>query len=195
MDIATKIELIESELSKRYPQYTLIRLSVPYDNSTDADDDTEYSSYIYTNADLSKNPFGVGNLSYTDRELKTLFDGLGDWYHVFTEDAIDLRYSVQIGGNGLVSNKSNKETPIFILSKGTDNIRACLENNFTTQVYFQGETIVIGTVLYVDSQRTTRVSGGNLWYRVFQSSSNIYYIIQIDSNGTTIGIKNCKPTS
>lgn len=182
---------INNTLRPRYPQYYLFRISDGYVTSSEADADTTYTSYVYSDG---VNAFETGNFAFTNISQTTPFAGGDLWYHVFSEDTTDLYYSVQISNIGEVTDQSNQVT-IFILSNGVMDgtpSKLCDEPS-TTLVYNTSRNFTIGSYTYDDSGLTRPFEGLNLYYNVYNSNESLAgYIVQISSLGEVLNKINCE---
>lgn len=190
--VQTKIDsYINNTLRPRYPQYYLFRLSTGWATSAEADADTTYTSYVYSDGE---NVFEVGNFAFTNISQTTPFAGGDLWYHVFSEDKTDLDYSVQISNVGEVIDQSNQVT-IFILSDGSsDNTpgKVCIAPS-QTLVYNTSTDFIIGSYTYTDIRLTRVFDGNNLYYNVYNRNESLSgYFVQISSLGEVLDKINCK---
>jgi hypothetical protein len=190
--VQTKIDsYINNTLRPRYPQYYLFRISDGYVTSSEADADTTYTSYVYSDG---VDTFETGNFSFTNISQTTPFAGGDLWYHAFSEDTTDLEYSVQISNTGEVLDQSNQVT-IFILSdpEGTgDPEKVCILPPKTI-VYNTSTDFRIGSYTYTDSRLTRPFVGKNGYYNVYDRfESPTGYFVQISSLGEVLDKINCE---
>ena len=182
---------INNTLRPRYPQYYLFRISDGYATSSEADADTAYTSYVYSDG---VNVFETGNFAFTNISQTTPFSGGDLWYHAFSEDTIDLEYSVQISNTGEVIDQSNQVT-IFILSdpEGTgDPGKVCILPS-GTPVYNTSTDFRIGSYTYIDSNLTRPFDGGGMFYNVYNSNETLSgYFVKISSLGEVLDKINCE---
>ena len=189
--VQNKINSIKSSLEVRYPPYYLFRISDGYVTSSEADADTTYTSYVYSDG---VDTFETGNFSFTNISQTTPFAGGDLWYHAFSEDTTDLEYSVQISNTGEVLDQSNQVT-IFKLSdpEGTgDPGKVCILPP-TTIVYNTSTNFRIGSYTYTDSRLTRPFVGKNGYYNVYDRfESPTGYFVQISSLGEVLDKINCE---
>ena len=182
---------INNTLRPRYPQYYLFRISDGYATSSEADADTAYTSYVYSDG---VNVFETGNFAFTNISQTTPFSGGDLWYHAFSEDTIDLEYSVQISNTGEVIDQSNQVT-IFILSNGGGDAtpgKVCILPP-TTIVYNTSTDFRIGSYTYTDDILTRPFEGLNLYYNVYDRfESPTGYFVQISPLGEVLDKINCE---
>ena len=179
--VQQKIDSLKSSLEVRYPPYYLFRLSTGWGTSEDAQLDTTYNSYVYSDG---VGVLNTGNFAFTNISLSTAFAGGELWYHVFAEDGTDLSYSVQIGNNGQVFNQTTVVIEFWVSFGYIDAPNACLKGTPETQVYTNDPDLNIDSILYNDSSLTSPFTGQGATFEIYNSGQTpLGFAVTVDNGG------------
>jgi hypothetical protein len=188
--VQQKIDSLKSSLEVRYPPYYLFRISTGWAASGEAQLDTTYNSYIYSDG------VGVlytGNFAFTNISLSTPFAGGELWYHVFAEDGTDLSYSVQIGNNGQVFNQTTTVIEFWVSFGYIDAPNACFKGTPAKQVYTNDPNLNVDSVLYIDSLLTEPLVGEGATFKMYDSSQTpLGFAVTVDNGGMIRNKTVCK---
>lgn len=188
--VQQKIDSLKSSLEVRYPPYYLFRLSTGWGTSEDAQLDTTYNSYVYSDG---VGVLNTGNFAFTNISLSTPFAGGESWYHVFAEDGTDLSYSVQIANNGEVFNETTGVIEFWVSQPGADAPNICSKGTPTKQVYTNDPDLNIDSVLYNDSSLTSPLVGGGNVFKMYDSSQTpLGFAVTVDNGGMIRNKTVCK---
>jgi len=101
--IQEKLQIYTNILTDRYPpSITFYKISTGYSKSTDAQNDVNPSTTIYTTGDLIPTP---GVIVYADQVKKNTFNGSDLWYNVFDSSNTVIGRVIRIDTSGNITNE------------------------------------------------------------------------------------------